>query len=114
MKCILILIVSAFYFLFDCTVLYAQQDLQLSQYMFNKLVYNPASTGSEKNILASAAFRTQWIGFDGQPITQTVSIQSPLNKLHGGVGLYLVNDVLGIERTTSFMVSYAYNKKLYL
>lgn len=86
----------------------AQQEQHYSQYMFNGLVINPAYAGSSDMISASAFHRTQWVGFDGHPSTQTFSIHSPALHKSVGLGLQLVNDKIGIERKTSILTSYSY------
>lgn len=89
---------------------FAQQDAQYSQYMFNKLVYNPAYAGHEQVTSVTLAVRSQWMGFDGNPLTQTLGGHTALPKSLGGAGIYIINDMLGVERLTTFMLSYAYSK----
>ena len=40
----------------------AQQDIMLSQYMFNGLFLNPAYAGSHKYVSATLLHRNQWAG----------------------------------------------------
>lgn len=96
----LVLILSAFAF--------AQQDQHYSQYMFNGLVINPAYAGSNGMISAGIFHRTQWVGFDGHPVTQSFSIHSPVLHESVGVGLHILNDKIGALKNTSISTSYAY------
>lgn len=89
-------------------VLKAQQDPKFSQYMFNRLVINPAFAGTNDIISATLIHRHQWVGFSGEPITQTFSICGPISKLHGGVGLHVVNDQLGLDKSQGLLLSYSY------
>ncbi len=57
--------------------LYAQQDALFSQYMFNKLVINPAYTGTRDALSIALVGRQQWVGMDGAPKTVTFTIHSP-------------------------------------
>ncbi|MFZ6051724.1 PorP/SprF family type IX secretion system membrane protein [Halocola ammonii] len=89
--------------------LQAQQELQVSQYMFNGLFLNPAYAGSHEYFSASALHRSQWVNFDGAPSTQLVSIDGPLadNKL--GVGLIVSNDRIGITNQFEASANFAYH-----
>jgi type IX secretion system PorP/SprF family membrane protein len=75
----------------------AQQDPQYTQYMYNTLVINPGYTGSVGGVEANLLHRSQWIGIDGAPRTQSFSIHSPysVKRDNIGVGLSVVNDRIG-------------------
>ena len=90
----------------------AQQDPQFSLNMFNIYSVNPAFSGSYDQFNALAIQRSQWAGFDGAPVTQHLSVESPVYFLHGGVGLSLLNDKVGMEYTRQVSLSYAYQTKL--
>jgi len=72
----------------------AQQDAQYTQYMYNTLSVNPAYAGSRGVLSITALYRSQWIGLDGAPTTQTLNFHSPVGK-RVGVGLSVVNDEIG-------------------
>ena len=88
----------------------AQHDPQFSQFMFNKILYNPGFTGIDEVLNASFMGRNQWMGFDGQPVTQSVCVDAPIPT--GGLGLIFSNDVLGAQQTTSFTLNYAFRLML--
>jgi len=90
---------------------YAQNDPQMSHYMFNNLAYNPAFAGDNGLINASFLHRTQWAGFKNAPSTQFLMGDMLLNKI-GGVGLTIVNDKLGYEKTLNIRLMYAYHHQL--
>ena len=79
-----------------------------SHYMNNTLAVNPAYAGSRDALTITALHRSQWVGFDGAPTTQTVTMHTPLfnNKL--GLGLSVVHDQIGPVKTTSAYVDLAY------
>ena len=81
--------------------LQAQQDEQMSMYMYNKLYLNPAYAGSRNAISAVAVSRFQWVGFEGAPNTQWVSVHAPLVRRYMGVGLHAINDRIGNRSRTS-------------
>lgn len=79
----------------------AQQDEQMSMYLYNKLYYNPAYAGSRDAISAVAIARFQWVQFDGAPNTQWFSIHAPLLHKSLGVGAHMVNDRIGNRSRTA-------------
>ena len=100
------------------TSLSAQQDAMFTKYMFNSLVFNPGYAGSNEHMAIAALYRNQWVSVPGAPETQTITAHTPLKNKRVGVGLSLINDVIGPTRTTGVNLVYAYriplggNKKL--
>ncbi len=88
---------------------YAQQDAQFTQYMYNTITINPAYAGSRGALSIFALHRTQWVGLDGAPVTNTFSMNTPLNESNLGLGISIVNDKIGPtqENTISADVSYS-------
>ncbi|MUH35918.1 type IX secretion system membrane protein PorP/SprF [Zobellia amurskyensis] len=71
-----------------------QQDAQYTQYMYNTISVNPAYAGSRGVFSIAALHRSQWVGLDGAPTTQTLNFHTPVsNKV--GLGLSIVNDEIG-------------------
>lgn len=87
---------------------YGQQDPMYSQYMFNTLAFNPAYAGSADVFTAMLLSRHQWVGFDGAPATQTLSIHSPLPGQHLALGGNILHDVAGPARQTGAFMDLAY------
>ncbi|WP_222983060.1 type IX secretion system membrane protein PorP/SprF [Flagellimonas meishanensis] len=83
----------AFFLLFSF-VAQAQQDPQFTQYMYNTLSVNPAYAGSRGHLASLLMHRSQWVGINGAPNTQVLSMDSPV-KENIGAGLVLANDALG-------------------
>jgi type IX secretion system PorP/SprF family membrane protein len=86
----------------------AQQQVMFTQYMFNQLAINPAYAGVHDGISASMLWREQWVGFEGAPSTQTISLHSPLNYRPVSLGLVLMNDKIGVTTQHGAYASYAY------
>lgn len=78
------------------TSLNAQQEPQFTQFNDNMLYFNPAYAGSKEALNVTAMHREQWVGFQGRPVTSTVSLNTPLSYKSLGFGLTLVNDHAGI------------------
>ncbi len=86
----------------------AQQELQYTQFMFNKMAYNPGYAGSFESPTLVAVYRQQWLGFDGAPNVQALSYNQPLLNNRVGVGANLVRASLGITRMLTLDVAYCY------
>ena len=90
-----------------------------TKYMFNSLVFNPAYAGSREYLSINALHRAQWVGWNdtgnglndgsngGAPVTQTFTMHGPANK-RVGLGMSLTNDAVGVHRSTSVNLAYAY------
>lgn len=91
---------------------YGQQQVMFTQYMFNGLALNPAYAGIHEGVSMSMLWREQWIGFDGAPSTQTVSIHSPINYRPISLGAVILRDQIGVTTQTGGYFSYAYRFKL--
>lgn len=86
----------------------AQQERQFTQFMYNKLIINPAFAGSNTATTISGIYRQQWIGFQGAPITQLISANIPLMEQRVGLGLNLSHSGIGISNMWSVSAQYAY------
>lgn len=94
-----------------CTVS-SQQLPQFTQYMYNTISINPAYAGSREVISAVGIHRSQWVGFDQAPGTQTLSVHMPLRNEKIGVGLSFIKDELGYENFTYLYADGSYTIKL--
>lgn len=97
-----------FIFLFGYCTCYAQQDAQFTQYMYNTININPAYAGSRGTLSVFALHRDQWIGLDGAPKTNTISVNTPINNSNIGLGVSLVNDKIGPTNENQFSVDLSY------
>jgi type IX secretion system PorP/SprF family membrane protein len=72
----------------------AQQDAQYTQYMYNTVSVNPAYAGSRGVFSITGLHRSQWVGLDGAPTTQTLNFHTPVSE-RVGIGLSIINDEIG-------------------
>lgn len=97
----------------------AQQEAQFSQYMFNRMYYNPAYAGSSGSICATAMYRNQWMGLrldapapgyksGSAPVNYLFSFDLPVKFLHGGLGATVVSDQIGYHKSINVNVDYAF------
>ena len=82
------------FILFNCWIGVAQQLPQFTQYMYNTISINPAYAGSRETLSVVGLHRSQWVGLEGGPTTQTLSIHTPLRNEKIGLGLSIINDEL--------------------
>ncbi|MDO5980834.1 type IX secretion system membrane protein PorP/SprF [Flavivirga spongiicola] len=94
-----------------CISAFAQQLPQFTQYMFNTVSINPAYAGSRETLNITALHRSQWVGIEGAPVTQTASIHSPLRNERIGLGLSFINDHLGFENFSYVYGDFSYTIK---
>ena len=94
--------------MFTAVASFAQQDAQYTQYMYNTINVNPAYAGSRGALSIFGLHRTQWVGMDGAPVTNSFSVNTPINESKIGVGLSVVNDKIGptISNDISADISY--------
>ena len=90
----------------------AQQDVMVSQYMFNGLLLNPAYAGSHPYFTSTLMHRSQWLKFAGAPTTSILAVDGPLMKNTMGVGLIVMNDRIGATEQTDIYANYSYPIKL--
>jgi type IX secretion system PorP/SprF family membrane protein len=95
-------------FLLSFSKVIAQTEPMYSQYMFNMLNVNPAYAGSRSVPSLTSLFRKQWMGIRGAPQTSSISLDMPMNNDKIGIGIQLLDDRLGVERTTGAQLNYAY------
>ncbi len=95
-------------FVLGVSATFAQQLPQFTQYMFNTISINPAYAGSRETFSAVGLHRSQWVGLEGGPETQTLSIHTPLRNEKIGIGLSFINDKLGYENFSYIYGDFSY------
>ena len=69
---------------------------------------NPAHAGGKTDWEAIAQNRFQWVGFEGAPNTQIISVDKKLKDELTGVGLLLVRDQITINTQIKVFGNYSY------
>lgn len=98
-----------FALLLTSIVSYGQQDAQFTQYMYNTINVNPAYAGSRGALSVFALHRAQWVGLDGAPVTNSVSVNTPFNGSNLGLGVSLINDRIGPTQENTLSVDLSYS-----
>ncbi|WP_369766259.1 type IX secretion system membrane protein PorP/SprF [Flavobacterium sp. WC2429] len=89
--------------------IYAQQDAQFTQYMYNTININPAYAGSRESMNVFILHRAQWVGLDGAPVTSTASINTPIEGSNIGLGLSIISDKIGPSDETNVAADFSYS-----
>lgn len=103
-------LVLAFFFLTGLSA-YAQPEPQFTQYMYNRFLFNPAYAGSGDALEARLLHRSQYTGLTSRWIaTQGFNFSLPIYSISSGVGVNVINDLIGYQRSTYITASYDYRK----
>lgn len=88
---------------------FAQQDPHFTQFFDNTLFINPAYAGSKDVLNITSLHREQWVGFNGRPVSTTLSVHSPLSYKSIGLGITYVNDNVGPVKQNLFYGDFSYS-----
>ncbi|TJZ60370.1 type IX secretion system membrane protein PorP/SprF [Sphingobacterium olei] len=91
-----------------------QQNIQMTQYIFNSISVNPGYAGYKEEWFGQLGLRSQWTGWDGAPKTGMISVDGVLDpeERRHGVGLVVIGDQLGAQAATSVYANYALRLQL--
>jgi type IX secretion system PorP/SprF family membrane protein len=92
----------------SCLNTKAQQDPMFTHYMYNTQWLNPAYAGTRDLMTFTGIYRKQWLNFDGAPTSISFSGHAPLSLGKTGVGINVVNDQIGVTKSTLIAGDYAY------
>ncbi len=90
----------------------AQQDPQYTNYMYNTININPAYAGSRGALSIFGLHRSQWVGLEGAPTTNSFSVNTPIADSKVGLGVSFVNDALGVMDENTISVDFSYTLDL--
>ena len=92
--------------------MYGQKEPQYTQYMYNIGSFNPAYVGTVESPEIIGLYRSQWMDIDGAPTTIRAGANIPFKNEKMGLGINVVNDVLGPSTQTYFDIAYSYQIQL--
>lgn len=98
--------------LLSTVMVYAQQDAQQSQYMFNGIYINPAYAGYKENLNLHAYYRSQWTDVPGSPVSMSLAVDAIANDGNVGLAFQIANDKLGAQHHLSAYGNYAYRLRM--
>ncbi len=94
------------------TISYGQDVAQYNHYIANQGLLNPAYNGTRDVISGLLINRNQWIGLEGAPMNQSLNVHGPIEDTNLGVGVSIMNDMIGFSRTTDAMVAASYKLEI--
>jgi type IX secretion system PorP/SprF family membrane protein len=86
-----------------------QQQHHYTQFMYNKLPFNPGYAGARKVPSVTAVYRNQWMGFEGAPQSALASFNTPFLTPRVGMGIVLSHVSLGLNRDFIGSLAYSYD-----
>ncbi len=102
----IILILS---FLTITVSVFSQNDIQLTQQINNRIIFNPAATGQSGCYNFTLLDREQWTGIKDAPSTQLFNFNKYIKTAKLGLGFTTIYDRLGVEKTLNVKASIAYH-----
>lgn len=88
---------------------FSQQEPR-SAFFWNQYMHtNPAMTGAIYKHQANTQWRNQWTKINGAPTTLWANYAVNLDKINSGIGVSYEYDVIGLTRSHTALVSYAYH-----
>lgn len=87
----------------------AQQEHHYTQFMYNKLLINPAYAGARGIPFLTGIYRNQWIGFDGAPKSALLSFNGPFLTPRVGIGVTISHQKIGLQRDIYGALAYSYD-----
>ena len=88
-----------------------QQMPYYTQFKSNNVHMNPSVAGTKRLVDARLNYRTQWVGFDDSPITQSFSVNGRIMKGTMGLGTAFFSDRTGPTKRNNISLIYAYHAK---
>ena len=93
---------------------FGQQDVLPSQLFTNLLSLNPAYAGSTENIHTGLAYRNQWPEFGNAFTSYSAYYDQPVELVHGGLGINIMEDRQGSGSFNRFQGSFIYSYEIQL
>ncbi len=99
-------------FIGSTTLALAQQVPLLNQYMFNKIMTNPAMSYQNNMGDIFALHRSQWTSIPDAPVNQVLVFSAPLQNQKNGFGIIVTHDKAGLWDQTSGYANYSHAVKI--
>ena len=87
---------------------FAQQESQYTQYMYNTSSINPAYAGSRGSLNILGLYRAQWVGLDGAPENLNFTAHTPIGGQGIGLGVGFSSDKLGASSDNTITADFSY------
>jgi len=87
---------------------FAQQTPLFAEYNYNPFIINPAYAGLTPNTEFSTSNSGYFSPFEGSPRSFALSGHGSFNQKKMGVGAGIINDEIGVTKSTSVFAAYSY------
>lgn len=88
--------------------MFAQKEINVSQYMLNRYTINSAFGGSHDALSLLGSYRQKWSGINRAPSAQFFSAHAPLKNESVGLGIEVFSQNYSTMAETGFAGSYTY------
>lgn len=91
---------------------FAQQDIALTHFIYNKFAVNPAAAGIDEGVCGNLIYRNQWDKVNGAPNSVVFNAEANMEsfgKWAGGFGLNFTHDAIGFNRQNNVMLNYSHH-----
>ena len=78
-------------FLVQLSFLNAQQQTNFTQFYSNEIIFNPAVSGSKTYNPLVLQTRQQWLGFEGAPLSTSISYHKLVDQNNAFGGFLILN-----------------------
>ncbi|MBL0056575.1 MAG: PorP/SprF family type IX secretion system membrane protein [Chitinophagaceae bacterium] len=89
-----------------------QQLYKVSQFMEHSFLQNPAAVGANGSGTVGGAYRSQWSGIEGGPVTAVLFADKYFAKMNTGLGIVLYSDKTGPTSRTGGELNLSYSVHL--
>lgn len=94
--------------MFASVGVFGQQDMALTHFFYNKMLFNPGATGIDEGICGSLLYRNQWDKVNGAPNSATFNAEANIERwFPAGVGITFAHDAIGFNRQNNFALNYS-------
>src|ERR1035437_9234659 len=89
----------------------SQQLPYYTQFNSNNVMLNPGVVGTKRLLDTRIDYRKQWVGIDGAPVTEGVSLNSRIVNGTMGVGISYYKDQTGPTKRSDLSLAYSFHAK---
>ncbi len=98
-------------FILNFVMIFAQQNPIQNYFIFNQTYINPAYVGTKQWTQIGFNTTHQWIGLEGAPSSQLLSMEGAITSKNG-LGFYLLSDRIGAQSQQAFMLNFSHMIKI--
>ncbi len=87
---------------------YGQQDIALTHFIYNKMLFNPAAAGIDEGVCGTLTYRNQWDKVNGAPNSALFNAEANIERwFPAGVGISFAHDAIGFNRQNNLLLNYS-------